>query len=68
VTVSFQTSPDIGVVPASPIAKDGVITGYEIPDMNREVWLPTNPPQHSRDVATAVGQRGLRFRRVITML
>lgn len=68
VTVTFQSWPNIDVVPASRIAKDGVVTGYEIPDMNREVWLPTNPPEHSRAILAAVNQRGYRFRRVITML
>jgi hypothetical protein len=62
VTVTFQSWPNIDVVPASRIAKDGVVTGYEIPDMNREVWLPTNPPQHSRDISTPVSHRGPRFR------
>ncbi|MCV7250847.1 nucleotidyltransferase [Mycobacterium hackensackense] len=68
VTVTFQTWPSIDVVPASRIANDGVVTGYKIPDMNREVWLPTNPPQHSREMSAAVTARGSRFRRVITML
>jgi hypothetical protein len=45
VTVTFQSWPNVDVVPASRLTNnDGVVTGYEIPDMNREVWLPTNPP------------------------
>jgi hypothetical protein len=36
VTVTFQSWPSIDVVPASRQAKDGVVTGYEIPDMNRK--------------------------------
>lgn len=68
VTVTFQSWPSIDVVPASRQARDAEITGYEIPDMNREVWLPTNPPQHGRDLSTAVSQKGFRFRRVVTML
>jgi hypothetical protein len=47
---------------------NGQVTGYKIPDMTREIWLPTNPPQHGSDIAAAVGARGPRFRRVIKML
>ncbi|ABL03217.1 nucleotidyltransferase [Mycobacterium ulcerans] len=69
VTVSFQSWPNIDVVPALRVNdNNGKVTGYEIPDMKREIWLPTNPPQHGSDIAAAVTARGSRFRRVITML
>lgn len=69
VTVSFQSWPNLDVVPASRVIDaKGNVTGYNIPDMTREVWLPTNPPQHAADIAAAVVARGFRFRRVITML
>ncbi len=68
VTVNFQSWPNIDVVPASRVTNNEQVTGYEIPDMTREIWLPTNPPQHSSDIAAAVTARGFRFRRMITML
>ncbi|HEX7321934.1 nucleotidyltransferase domain-containing protein [Mycolicibacter arupensis] len=69
VTVTFESWPNIDVVPASRLTdNNGQVTGYNIPDMTREIWLPTNPPQYSSEIATAVSARGPRFRRVITML
>jgi hypothetical protein len=68
VTVTFQSWPKVDVVPASRLASNGVITGYNIPDMTREKWLHTNPPQHAQDMASASTERGPNFRRVIKMI
>lgn len=69
VTVTFDSWPNIDVVPASRLVdSNGVVTGYEIPDMNREIWLPTNPPQHSRDMSSAASTRAENFRRAIKMI
>jgi hypothetical protein len=69
VTVSFESWPSIDVVPAARMVdSNGTVTGYEIPDMNREVWLPTNPPRHTSDMAAAVAARGPNFRKVIKMV
>jgi Second Messenger Oligonucleotide or Dinucleotide Synthetase domain len=69
VTVSFQSWPNIDVVPASRLVdSNGAVTGYEIPDMNREVWLPTNPPRHSSEMAAAATVRGSNFRKIIKMI
>ena len=68
VTIRFQSWPDVDVVPASRTDDNGTVTGYRIPDMNREVWLATNPPKHSNEINTAAAARGPRFRQVIKML
>lgn len=69
VTVTFESWPNIDVVPASRLVdSSGTVTGYNIPDMNREVWLPTNPPQHSSDMSVAANARGANFRKVIKMI
>lgn len=68
VTVSFTSWPNIDVVPTARVTDAGQITGYEIPDMHREEWIPTNPPEHGRDIAAASTSRGPNFRQVIKML
>lgn len=69
VTVTFDSWPNIDVVPASRLVdSNGVVTGYEIPDMNRETWLPTNPPEHSRNMSSAASTRGENFRKAIKMI
>lgn len=68
VTVKFDSWPHVDVVPASRVEVDGEVAGYKIPDMTREIWLPTNPPKHAAEISAASSSRGSRFRRVITML
>ncbi len=69
VTITFDSWPNVDVVPAARYNDtNGHVARYEIPDMNREVWLKSNPPQHSRDILAAATNRGPNFRRVITML
>ncbi len=69
VTMRFQTWPNVDVVPASQIGDGyGKVIGYTIPDMNRETWLRTNPPEHARRMADAAGELGPHFRRVVKML
>jgi len=68
VTITFQSWPNVDVVPAARLGHEGRVTGFEIPDMNRGEWLPSNPPQHGRDMAAAASVRGPNFRQVIKML
>jgi hypothetical protein len=68
VTVSFASWPNVDVVPTSRLAHNGVVTGYQIPDMHREEWIDTNPPAHGRDITAAAAARGKNFRRVLKMV
>lgn len=52
VTLYFKSWPNVDIVPASQVADDnGVITHYNIPDMNRGVWISTNPKNHDALIA-----------------
>lgn len=68
VTVKFQSWPNVDVVPASRLVDNGRTTGYEIPDMNREVWLTTKPRTHDKRIADAAAANGPHFRQVIKMI
>ncbi|MEG8281061.1 nucleotidyltransferase [Streptomyces sp. AHA2] len=69
VTMRFQSWPDIDVVPAVRVTNDsGEVTHYEIPDMNREIWLETKPHKHTRDVNSKAESHGLKFRQVIKFI
>ncbi|WP_272027153.1 nucleotidyltransferase [Kocuria rosea] len=69
ITIKFQTWPNVDVVPAKRMVSDtGAVTGYQIPDMNRGLWLPTNPPLHSRQISDAASTRGPRFRQAVKMI
>lgn len=68
VTVRFNSWPDVDVVPASRTVSNGAVTGYSIPDMRREVWIPSRPRSHARRVADAAATNGPKFRQVIKMI
>lgn len=69
VTVRFQSWPDVDVVPASQVVDEsGQVVEYQIPDMNREVWLTTKPRTHDKRVADAAASRGPNFRQIIKMI
>jgi hypothetical protein len=61
VTMKFKSWPDVDVVPASVTYSDNTkksVDHYNIPDMNRGVWLPTKPRLHAKAVNTARAPRG----------
>ncbi len=68
VTVTFQSWPNVDVVPAARVAEDGEVTHFEIPDMGRGVWLRTNPDVHAAKMRAAAAERGPGFRQAITMI
>ncbi|WP_079024958.1 nucleotidyltransferase domain-containing protein [Streptomyces leeuwenhoekii] len=69
VTIKFQSWPNIDVVPAVRHVNDaGQVTHYEIPDMNREVWLETKPRNHASKVSQKSADHGPKFRQVIKFI
>ncbi len=69
VTLKFESWPNVDVVPASRVTDtNGVVTHYNIPNMHREEWVPTNPPEHARRISEKASQCGQNFRRLITMV
>jgi Second Messenger Oligonucleotide or Dinucleotide Synthetase domain len=68
VTLYYETWPNVDIVPVSRVANNGVIVGYEIPDMNKEEWIPSNPKNHSERISERVSSYGPAFRRIIKMI
>jgi hypothetical protein len=70
VTMTFTSWPNVDVVPASrTMTSDGTkVSRYKIPDMNRELWLPTRPRRHSSKINAAASVRGPLFRQIIKMV
>lgn len=68
VTLYFDTRPNVDVVPAAQLVDDaGSVTGYSIPDMEREVWLTSRPRRHTSNVDQLATSCGQSFRRIIKM-
>lgn len=70
VTLKFKSWPNVDIVPAAKVIDEysGAFLHYKIPDMNREVWIPTNPQKHKLRLYTKASQCGSNFRKVITMM
>jgi hypothetical protein len=61
VTLYFDTWPNVDIVPATQVTTaSGAVSHYEIPDMNRGIWLESNPKLHDgpmRQLSTQARQR-----------
>jgi hypothetical protein len=60
VTLYFQSWPNVDIVPAARVANNGLVSHYEIPDANRQVWIKTNPRKHDaamRELSTGDRER-----------
>jgi hypothetical protein len=68
VTLHYETWPNVDIVPVPRVGGGGVVTGYEIPDMNKEEWIPSNPKKHSDQMSRRVTGYGPAFRRIIKMI
>jgi Second Messenger Oligonucleotide or Dinucleotide Synthetase domain len=69
VSLKFNTWPAVDIVPAARFKDSaGVTTHYEIPDMNRGIWLPTYPRKHASQIQNFAGTHGANFRQVIKMV
>jgi len=65
VTLYYTKWPNVDVVPASRVDNsDGTVSHYNIPDMNRGVWLQTRPRRHNKAMAAL----SARQRQLIQML
>jgi hypothetical protein len=68
VTLSFQSWPDVDIVPVSRTDRaDKTVSHYNVPDMNREVWLVSKPNIHASNVSDRVATYGPEFRHIIKM-
>lgn len=71
VTMRFESWPNVDVVPASVTYADRAtktVDHYNIPDMNRRVWLPTRPRRHAKRIDAAASMNGPNFRKVIKIV
>lgn len=71
VTMRFESWPNVDVVPASVTYADKAtktVDHYNIPDMNRGIWLPTRPHSHATRIDAAASRNGPNFRKVIKMV
>ena len=69
VTLYYKTWPNVDVVPVSRITNtDGTIAYYNVPDMNRETWIPSRPRRHSNDLAERSKTFGSEFKHIIKMI
>ncbi len=50
VSLYFQTWPNVDVVPAVRVVDEGRFRYHDIPDMNRDAWISTNPASHTQQV------------------
>ena len=68
VTLSFQSWPDVDIVPVSRTDRaDKTVSHFNVPDMNREDWLVSKPHNHTTNVNSRVSSYGPEFRHIIKM-
>jgi hypothetical protein len=68
VTLYYETWPNVDIVPCSRVTdSSGVVSHYNIPDMNRRRWIASKPTAHSRAIADRSSVCGPWFRRIIKM-
>lgn len=69
VTLRYSTWPDVDVVPASRTTDgNGNVLHYNIPDMNQETWLRSQPKRHSEAMSQMNESCGPNFKRIVKMV
>lgn len=69
VTLRYKSWPNVDIVPVSRVVNDDrTISHYNVPDMNREVWIHSRPKSHSSNVISRATSFGPEFRRIIKMI
>jgi len=69
VTLSYETWPDVDIVPVSRVSNsDGTVNYYNVPDMNREEWIKSRPRKHSTDMAEKNKVCGDNFKKIVKMI
>lgn len=69
VTLSYETWPDVDIVPVSRIVNnDNTVNYYHVPDMNTETWIKSRPRRHAANVADRVTTGGPKFLPLIRMI
>jgi hypothetical protein len=69
VTLYYETWPHVDIVPVSRSADDaGNFTHYNVPNMNDEQWIISNPKQHSDDMDAQNQSFGDQFKKIVKMI
>lgn len=69
VTLHYTTWPKVDIVPACRVVNDnGTISYYEIPNINNNSWIKTNPKLHASNIENKAGACGKNFRRIIKFI
>src|SRR5260370_6533647 len=69
VTLYYDTWPNVDVVPVSRVVNsDKTVSHYEVPDMNHQEWLASNPKRHSADMSARNQAFGDEFKKIVKMI
>ena len=69
VTLYYKTWPNVDVVPVSRTKNDdGSVSHYNVPDMNTETWLKSQPVPHSNEMRDKNEEFGYQFKRIVKMI
>jgi hypothetical protein len=69
VTLYYKTWPNVDIVPVSYTANDdGSVGHYNVPNMNDESWIKSQPVRHSNDLSNRNSSYGPQFKRIIKMI
>lgn len=69
ITLYYKTWPNVDIVPVSRcIDSAGNITHYNVPDMNTETWLVSNPKKHDQNMSDRNASFGVEFKRIVKMI
>lgn len=69
VTLYYETWPNVDIVPVFFTGQDAEhVEYYNVPDMNQELWLWSNPPKHDKDMTDSNKSSGDKFKHIVKMI
>ncbi len=69
VTLYYKTWPNVDVVPVfKTVDEAGNVAHYNVPDMNSESWIKSNPLRHAKKLSKKNQDYGPEFKRIIKMI
>lgn len=69
VTLYYETWPDVDIVPVSRSTNsDGSVSHYNVPNMNNETWIESQPVRHSNELSERNSNFGDEFKRIVKMI
>jgi len=48
VILKFSNPPNVNIIPASRVSYDGVFSHYNIPSIDKDIWIASNPKIHTK--------------------